>query len=46
MKEHDVYFCGRLAEYKYYDMDVVIGNALEFAKSVLFDKSPNIAYKK
>lgn len=34
-KEPDTYFGGRLAEYKYYDMDQVISSALEFADSVL-----------
>ena len=34
-KESDVYFGGRLGEYKYYDMDVVIGNALIFVKEML-----------
>ena len=27
--EHKVYFGGRLAEYKYYDMDVVVKRAME-----------------
>ena len=31
-KEAHVIFCGRLGEYKYYDMDVVIERALGFAK--------------
>ena len=34
-KEKDVYFGGRLAEYKYYDMDDVIESALTFIKKTL-----------
>lgn len=34
-KEENVIFGGRLGEYKYYDMDQVIGAALEKAKSLL-----------
>jgi len=34
-KEGNVYFKGRLGEYKYYDMDDVILSALEFAKEEL-----------
>jgi UDP-galactopyranose mutase len=30
----NVYLCGRLAEYKYYNMDAVIARALEIAKQV------------
>jgi UDP-galactopyranose mutase len=33
--ENDVIFGGRLAEYKYYDMDKVIGHALEVSSAVL-----------
>ncbi len=33
-KEHNVIFGGRLAEYKYYDMDDVIKSALEMVKQV------------
>jgi len=33
-KEKDVYFGGRLAEYKYYDMHKVIESALNFVKTV------------
>ena len=33
--EHKVIFGGRLGEYKYYDMDAVIGAALECAEKVL-----------
>ena len=29
LKEKNVIFCGRLAEYKYYDMDDVIKRALD-----------------
>ena len=32
MKEHNVIFGGRLAEYKYYDMDKVIEKALSDGK--------------
>ena len=34
-KEKDVIFGGRLAEYKYYDMDDVVRSALDCAKRVL-----------
>ena len=34
-KEKNVIFGGRLAEYKYYDMDVVIAQALQVAKKEL-----------
>lgn len=34
-KEERVLFGGRLGEYKYYDMDQVIGKALEKAKEIL-----------
>lgn len=34
-KEENIYFKGRLGEYKYYDMDDVILSALEFADSIL-----------
>lgn len=34
-KETKVHFCGRLAEYKYYDMDDVILKSLELADEVL-----------
>lgn len=34
-KEEDVIFGGRLAEYKYYDMDKVIEQALSVSKSIL-----------
>lgn len=33
-KEENTYFGGRLAEYKYYDMDKVIESALNFTKSL------------
>ena len=33
-KEKDVYFGGRLAEYKYYDMHKVIESALNFVKNI------------
>ena len=33
-KEENVYFGGRLGEYKYYDMDAVIASALEFVKNI------------
>jgi UDP-galactopyranose mutase len=29
LKKEDIYFLGRLAEYKYYDMDDVVKKALE-----------------
>jgi UDP-galactopyranose mutase len=35
----NVYLCGRLAEYKYYNMDAVVARALELAKSIIA-KSP------
>jgi UDP-galactopyranose mutase len=35
-KESNVLFCGRLGEYRYYDMDVVIARALALAESLLF----------
>ena len=34
-KESDVYFGGRLGEYKYYDMDDIIESALSFIKKTL-----------
>ena len=34
-KEKNVFFCGRLGEYKYYDMDMVIDAALKFSKREL-----------
>ena len=34
-KEPNTYFGGRLAEYKYYDMDQVIASALDFADRLL-----------
>ena len=34
-KEKDVYFGGRLAEYKYYDMHKVIESALNFSKKLI-----------
>ena len=37
-KEHNVIFGGRLAEYKYYDMDKVIASALNAAQKELADK--------
>ena len=36
-KEKDVYFGGRLAEYKYYDMHQVIESALDFTKTIIDD---------
>jgi UDP-galactopyranose mutase len=35
LEEKDVYFVGRLANYKYYNMDAAILNAMEIAESVL-----------
>jgi len=34
-KEHNVIFGGRLAEYKYYDMDKVIASALDLVAKEL-----------
>ena len=34
-KEEKIFFCGRLGEYRYYDMDVVIARALSLADSLL-----------
>lgn len=34
-KERNVVFCGRLAEYKYYDMHQVIARAMEMSKTLL-----------
>ncbi|MBQ6481611.1 MAG: UDP-galactopyranose mutase [Anaerolineaceae bacterium] len=34
-KEEKIFFCGRLGEYRYYDMDVVIARALSLAESLL-----------
>lgn len=34
-EEKDVLFCGRLAEYKYYDMDKVIERAFEICRTIL-----------
>lgn len=33
-KEHNIFFGGRLAEYKYYDMDKVIESALKFRETL------------
>ena len=33
--EKNVFFCGRLGEYRYYDMDAVIARALSLADSCL-----------
>lgn len=33
-KENNVYFCGRLGEYKYYDMDNVIKSALDMVRKL------------
>lgn len=35
VKEENVYFGGRLAEYRYYDMDKVIESALQLAEQIL-----------
>jgi len=42
-KEKDVYFIGRLAEYKYYDMDKVVKNALDLFNTILMPngRTPN-----
>ncbi len=37
--ENNIYFKGRLGEYKYYDMDDVILSALEFADTLFGDKA-------
>ena len=34
-KEEKIFFCGRLGEYRYYDMDAVIARALSLADSLL-----------
>ena len=34
-QETDVFFGGRLADYKYYDMAPVIGKAMELANRIL-----------
>lgn len=34
-KEKKIFFCGRLGEYRYYDMDAVIARALSLADSLL-----------
>ena len=34
-KEKNIYFGGRLSEYKYYDMHQVIESALKFVKKIL-----------
>ena len=39
----DVYFGGRLAEYKYYDMDDVIESALNKVKSILDEQKDNMS---
>ena len=31
----NLYFCGRLAEYRYYNMDVIIGRALELSDKLV-----------
>ena len=42
-KEHNVYFCGRLASYKYFNMDAAILNALSmFEKIENFPDMPDI----
>lgn len=40
-EEKNVFFCGRLGEYRYYDMDVVIARALSLAESLLQGKRSN-----
>jgi UDP-galactopyranose mutase len=35
LKDDKVYFGGRLAEYKYYDMHMVIGSALSKSEKIL-----------
>ena len=35
--EPDIYCCGRLAEYRYYDMDRAMENALAMAQRLLKD---------
>ena len=34
-KEKDVYFVGRLANYKYFNMDQAISNALQFFNDII-----------
>jgi len=34
-KEKDVYFVGRLANYKYFNMDEAISNALQFFNDII-----------
>ena len=38
----NLYLCGRLAEYKYYNMDQVIEAALRLAKKIIFNKKYTI----
>lgn len=38
MFEENIYFGGRLAEYKYYDMHQVIASALEMANRILYER--------
>ena len=33
------YLLGRLAEYRYYNMDVIVGRALELADSIIGDRA-------
>ena len=45
-KEKNVIFVGRLAEYKYYDMDDVIKRAFEIVENEQFDNVMQIVYQK
>jgi len=38
LKEENIYFVGRLAEYKYYDMDDAVKNSLELFKRIAYGK--------
>ena len=41
-KNDKVIFCGRLADYKYYDMHVVIERALEVVANELIERNHNL----
>ena len=40
-KHPDTIICGRLGEYKYYDMDKAIGNAIMISKKIHEERQDN-----
>ncbi|MCD6105632.1 MAG: UDP-galactopyranose mutase [Thermosipho sp. (in: Bacteria)] len=41
LKKENIYFVGRLAEYKYYDMDEAVKNSLDLFKKIAYGKQKN-----